>query len=139
MHRKSFGFLFFDSVEYFIYLPCISLEVIHSFILLILTALTHVFNFSGYNVNWFFYPLPKQGRFLWSLKFCLSLSPFMCPTVRDFNSVYIIKSSGLYFFLLAVSCTCGILVPPTGDQKVGLLVMNPLRFCLKMFLLCFHF
>lgn len=60
-------FFFFDSVEYFIYLPCVSLEVIYSFILLILTALTHVFNFSGSNVNWFFYPLPKQGRFLWSL------------------------------------------------------------------------
>ena len=59
-----FSFLFFlNSVEYFIYLPCVSLEVMYSFILLFLTALTDLFNFFRSNVNWFFYPLPKQGSF----------------------------------------------------------------------------
>lgn len=60
-----FGFLFFDSVEYFIYLPALlgSYILFHSS--LYWTALTHVFNFfRAPNVNWFFYPLPKQGRFL---------------------------------------------------------------------------
>lgn len=41
----------------------------------------------------------------------------MCPTVRDFNSVYIIKSSGLYFFLLAASCNMWDFSSPNQGSK----------------------